>query len=387
MTSFVEFPKKKNNYVNLMLLSEIIIERIKKEGPISFRDFMEMALYYPELGYYNSMKDKIGANGDFYTSASLSSAFGAMIGRQIEEMWQILDKNSFKIVEYGAGTGLLCHDILDYLKNTPPLYESLNYCIIEKSASMRAIQKTHLLEKVSWHSSINDFPEIEGCVLSNELIDNFSVHQVIMEDQLMEIFVDYQDGFVEVLKPANEELTDYFTTLDVQLPKGFRTEVNLEALSWIKEVSKSLRKGYVITIDYGTLSSDLYKNNRSCGTLLCYHKHQKNDNPYQFIGEQDITTHTNFSALSHWGKQSGMECCGIVDQASFLLGLGIKEYQDAALKNSQCNLQMAIKESMMNYRLLVDMGMKFKVLIQQKDAPKHPLSGLRFLNSQETVLA
>ena len=368
-----------------MLLSEIILKRIKKEGPISFRDFMEMALYYPELGYYNSMQDKIGANGDFYTSANLSNAFGAMIGRQIEEMWQILEKKPFKIVEYGAGTGLLCHDILVYLKNNTTLYEDLNYCIIEKSASMREIQKKHLLEKVSWYATIQEIPEIDGCILSNELIDNFSVHQVIMEDQLMEFFVDYQDGFVEVLKPAKEELIDYFDTLDVHLPKGFRTEINLEAQSWIKEVAQSLRKGYVITIDYGSVSSELYKNHRSCGTLLCYHKHQKNDNPYQFIGEQDITTHTNFSALSHWGVQSGMEYCGIVDQASFLLGLGIKEYQDAALKNCECNLQMAIQESMMNYRLLVDMGMKFKVLIQQKDVPKHPLSGLKFLNTQETV--
>ena len=68
------------------------MERIKKEGPISFREFMEMALYYPELGYYNSIQNKIGANGDFYTSANLTAAFGAMIARQIEEMWQNLEK-------------------------------------------------------------------------------------------------------------------------------------------------------------------------------------------------------------------------------------------------------------------------------------------------------
>lgn len=370
-----------------MQLSEIIIERIKKEGPVSFRDFMEMALYYPELGYYNSIQNKIGADGDFYTSANLSPAFGAMIGRQIEEMWQILEKKTFKIVEYGAGTGLLCHDILDYLKSNNALYENLNYCIIEKCASMRKIQKTHLLEKVSWYSAIQEIPEIDGCILSNELIDNFSVHQVIMQDQLMEIWIDYQDGFVEILKPANEELIDYFDTLNVHLPKGFQTEVNLEALSWIKEVAQSLRKGYIITIDYGAESSELYKNHRSCGTLLCYHKHQKNDNPYQYIGEQDITTHTNFSALSHWGLQSGMECCGIVDQASFLLGLGIKEYQDAVLKNNPGNLQMAMQQSMMNFRLLVDMGMKFKVLIQRKGIPKHSLSGLKFSPSLKNVYA
>lgn len=368
-----------------MLLSEIIIERIKKEGPLSFRDFMEMALYYPELGYYNSAQNKIGADGDFYTSANLTAAFGAMIGRQIEEMWQNLEKKPFKIVEYGAGTGLLCHDILDYLKNNISLYDSLTYCIIEKSSSMREIQKKHLHEKVSWYNSIQEIPEINGCILSNELIDNFSVHQVIMEDQLKEVFVDYKEDFIEILKPAKQELTDYLTALNVQLPEGFRTEINLEAVSWIKDVSQSLQKGYTITIDYGSLSTELYNNRRSCGTLLCYYKHQKNDNPYQFIGQQDITTHINFSAISHWGSLYGMDCCGIVDQAQFLLALGIKEYQNSALNNNPNNLALAMQESLINYRLLIDMGMKFKVLIQQKEVSQYPLSGLKFLNSSRAL--
>lgn len=369
-----------------MLLSEIIIERIKKEGPLSFRDFMEMALYYPELGYYNSAQNKIGADGDFYTSANLTAAFGAMIGRQMEEMWQILEKKPFKIVEFGAGTGLLCHDILDYLKNNISLYDSLTYCIIEKSSSMREIQQKHLHEKVSWYNSIQEIPEINGCVLSNELIDNFSVHQVIMEGhQLKEVFVDYYEDFIEILRPAKKELTDYLIELNVQLPKGFRTEINLEAVSWMKDISQSLHKGYIITIDYGSLSTELYNNRRSCGTLLCYYQHQKNDNPYQFIGQQDITTHINFSALSHWGSQYGMDCCGIVDQAQFLLALGIKEYQNSTLNNNPNNLALVMQESMINYRLLIDMGMKFKVLIQQKGVPEYPLSGLKFLNSPKAL--
>lgn len=364
-----------------MLLSEIIIERIKKEGPLSFRDFMEMALYYPEMGYYNSAQNKIGTDGDFYTSPCLSADFGAMIGRQMEEMWQILGKNPFTIVEYGAGTGLLCHDILDYLKNNTSLYKNLTYSIIERSTSMQAIEKKHLHEKVTWYNSTQELPKINGCILSNELVDNFSVHQVIMQDQLMEVFVDYNSDFIEVLKPAQKELTNYFETLGIQLAKGFRTEINLEALSWIKEVAQNLHKGYMITIDYGSESAELYSPRRSCGTLLCYNKHHKNDNPYQYIGEQDITSHANFSALSHWGLQYGMDYCGMVNQANFLMGLGIKEYQNSSLLKNKDNLQLAGHEALMNYRLLFDMGMKFKVLIQRKGIPEYPLSGLKFSNS------
>src|ERR1700709_1829413 len=105
-----------------MELSEIIMQRIGREGPVSFHDFMDMALYYPELGYYNRPDDQIGEKGDFYTSSSLTSVFGAMIGKQLEEMWHLTGEGDFTIVEYGAGTGLLCRDILDYLKNNQPLY-------------------------------------------------------------------------------------------------------------------------------------------------------------------------------------------------------------------------------------------------------------------------
>jgi SAM-dependent MidA family methyltransferase len=370
-----------------MLLSEIIIERIKKEGPLSFRDFMEMALYYPELGYYNSAQNKIGANGDFYTSANLSASFGAMIGRQIEEMWQILDKKPFKIVEYGAGTGLLCHDILDYLKNNAPLYDNLSYCIIEKSTSMEEIEKKYLGDKVSWYNSIKDIPDLTGCVLSNELVDNFAVHQVVMNTDLQEIFVDYKNGFEEVLQPARKELKDYFKNLKVVLPMGFRTEINLEAVAWIKEVSQFLKKGFIITIDYGSLSQDLYDIRRSCGTLLCFNKHQKNDNPYQFIGTQDITSHTNFSALCVWGMEHGIDYCGIIDQASFLKALGIKEYYNKSILNSSNKSQSKIHESYINYGLLMNMSTKFNVLIQQKEAPKKSLSGLKFMNPSRTYLA
>jgi SAM-dependent MidA family methyltransferase len=338
---------------------------------------MEMALYYPGLGYYTSSENKIGADGDFYTSANLSDAFGAMIARQIEEIWQNLDLKPIKIVEYGAGTGLLCRDILDYFKNNHiSLYDSLSYCIIEKSPYMQERQKMLLKDKVEWYASIKEIPEINGCIISNELVDNFSVHQVVMEEELMEVFVDYSGGFIEVLKPANKELVDYFNELHVDLPKGFRTEVNLEARSWIQEIAQSLNKGYVITIDYGDVSTELYGKHRSSGTLLCYNKHHKNDNPYQFIGEQDITSHVNFSALINWGNRNGLNCVGLTNQASFLLSLGLKEYQDKRLLNRVDDASVAIQESIINFRLLMDMGLKFKVLIQAKNVSKYPLSGL-----------
>src|SRR4051812_47267210 len=172
-----------------MQLSNIIINRIQDEGPLSFRDFMEMALYYPEMGYYTSAQNKIGTTGDYFTSSTLSSVFGAMIGRQIEEMWRKSGGNEFTVVEYGAGTGSLCNDILEYLRNNSELYNKLKYSIIEKSPAMRQAERRNLAghKNVSWHDSIKELPQLTGCILSNELVDNFSVHQVTMQDELMEI--------------------------------------------------------------------------------------------------------------------------------------------------------------------------------------------------------
>ena len=359
-----------------MSLAEIIQTKIKSQGPISFHDFMEMSLYYPDMGYYTSSKEKIGTEGDFYTSSSVSAAFGAMLGRQLVEMWQILGKNDFTILEYGAGTGWLCHDILDYIKFAhPEFYDKLSYCIIEKSPVMRAKEKTHLCEKVSWHDSYTDIQGLNGCIISNELVDNFAVHQVVMQKELMEVFVDHRGCFTEQLQPATAELREYLKELQVDLPVGFRTEINIEATEWIQNIAKALKQGFIITIDYGFPSFELYQDHRRSGTLLCYNKHGVNDNPYINIGEQDITSHVNFSALYYWGLKHGLERCGFTDQGHFLLSLGFEDYIKQALTTEKNESLKFRKLEFLTYTMLYDMGQKFKVLIQQKGIPKQKLSG------------
>ena len=365
-------------------LSEIIQDKIVAEGPLSFHDFMEMALYYPGLGYYTSAPDKIGKQGDYYTIPYFTNLYGKLVAKQLEEMWVLLDKKDFTIVEYGAGMGSLCCDILSQLKNNPGFYKKLKYCIIEKSKPMRqkelrTLNDSHVsFEKVSWYDSIGQMPPFTGCILANEVVDNFAVHKVVMsENGLMEVFVDYNDGFTEVLKPAQENLKNYFKQLKVELPVGFSTEVNLEAIDWIKNISSSLQKGFVLILDYGYPSSELYQSNHRLGTILCYNKHMVNDLPYSNIGQQDITAHVNFSALDLWGRKNGLINCGFTNQSQFLLGLGLTEYLrkiEEAEKNSY-----KIKEKLVFlHTLLMSMGKKIKVLIQQKGLQYPVLSGLKF---------
>ncbi|MEO6894660.1 MAG: SAM-dependent methyltransferase [Ginsengibacter sp.] len=358
-----------------MELSKILQTKIETTGPISFHDFMEMALYYPSMGYYNSDRNKIGKEGDYYTSPVLSSLFGELIGKQMEEMWILLDKKPFIIVEYGAGTGALCSDILRYLQNNSSLYEELKYCIIEKGEAMQKRQQNLLSNKVSWHSSIKEIAPFSGCVLSNELLDNFAVHRVKMEKELMEVFVDYNNGFQEILKPANDELNDYLREQDIELPASYSTEINLQAIEWIEEIALSLEKGFVLTIDYGYSAEEFYSPKRNSGTLICYKDHQVNASPYSDIGGQDITAHVNFSALNHWAEKYGLQCSGFTSQSNFLRSLGLMNYlRNLEMRDPENNRDLILQIQ----KLLLDMGTKFKVLIQQKNVKGSSLSGIQF---------
>jgi SAM-dependent MidA family methyltransferase len=373
----IEYPElyKKDH----MPVSELIIEKIRNEGPVTFRDFMEMALYYPGLGYYTSAGDRIGRSGDFYTSPYLSTLFGEMIAGQMEEMWQLLDRQPFTIVEQGAGTGLLCRDILRRLQANKEMYDDLNYVIIERNNTLRQRETNTLPSKVIFCDTIRDLPPINGCIFSNELIDNFSVHGVVMQEELMEVFVDYKEGrFVETLRPAAEALKAYLKELEVNLPPGFRTEINLQAMEWIKDISQILKKGFVMTIDYGHPSSDLYSQSRKTGTLVCYHRHRVNPSPYEHVGEQDITTHVNFSALNHWGRNHGLECCGYTNQTFFLQGLGLARHLRKMEEAGRSGSAEENEKFLLIRTLLMEMGNKFKVLIQRKGIHPAFLSGLQF---------
>jgi len=351
-------------------LEQVIINKISKEGMISCRDFMQMALYHPALGYY-TLYDRTGITGDYYTSPEVSNLFGYALGKQVEEMYGLLQCDSFAIVEYGAGQGALCRDILHYLENNTGIYNNVQYYIIEKNYSRR--QQFH--EKVIYVENIHEINGFCGCVVSNELIDNFPVHVVEMKKELMEVFVQYNNGFSEVLMPASQSIKDYLQQHNITLPEDYRTEINLDARDWIREIAASMQKGFVITIDYGYTAEELYSAQRSTGTLTCYHSHTKNYAPYSRIGMQDITAHVNFSALYVWGKAYGLDCTGFCNQYYFLHALGITGIlQKMQMNNMHKSRSLLFQAN----QLLYEMGNKFKVLIMHKGTNAAGVTGMMF---------
>ncbi|MBF0473956.1 MAG: SAM-dependent methyltransferase, partial [Nitrospirae bacterium] len=264
------------------MLSKILKETILKNGAISFRDFMASALYHPEYGYYTSGIAEIGHKGDFYTSPSLHPIFGVVIAKQIEQMWEVMEMPKiFDIVEFGSGVGYLANDILNSISGQ--FRDSLRYNVIEVNPKSIQTLSRNLSSKIRIIKDISELNNIEGCILSNELIDAQPVQIVEMVNgSLREIYLDSE--LKEVYRDCSSEIIEYIKEFAPDLPDNYRTEVNLELRRWINDVYRVLSKGFVLTIDYGYTAREYYDVERGRGTLVCYHKHSVNENPYINIG-------------------------------------------------------------------------------------------------------
>ncbi len=370
-------------------LISLIKKRIQNEGAISFRDFMDMALYYPELGYYTSKKDKIGGLGDFFTSSELDEVFGNLLAKQFAEIFYKLNEKNFSIIEIGAGKGYLAFDILSFLKNEfNDVFKNIEYIIIEKSPYHIEFQKEILKDfpNVKWVQNITDFENesITGIIFSNELFDSFPVHMIRKKNgNIYEIFIklDENDNVVEIEKNPSKEIIEYISELHIDIPEGMTTEINLDAKEYIQEIGKKLKKGYVITIDYGYPSKELYKPYRMRGTLLCYYRHKYSENYYENVGLQDITSHVNFSALKFYGEKVGLKTLGFTDQAHFLTSLGLMDI----ISKLQEKDDFSSFERLNRLKTLVlpkGMGEKFKVLVQYKNVKNPDIKGLELLPYQ-----
>ncbi len=196
-----------------------------------------------------------------------------------------------------------------------------------------------------------------------------------MQDQLMEVFVGFENGFKEILLPAGQELVVYFKSQNIELPNGYRTEVNMEAKSWLQSNAAYLQSGFQITIDYGFRAHEYYKPDRSKGTLACYFQHKVFENFYSQAGQQDITAHVNFSSLAGWGKEFGFKVNGYTNQNYFLRSLGVANYlRELEQGSSEENKALLFQVN----KLIFEMGSAFKVLIQQKNVEARQLIGMQF---------
>lgn len=353
-------------------LHTFILEQIRKhdDAGLSFADFMQHCLYHPSYGYYMQQRERIGKKGDFYTSSSVHKVFGALLARQLAQMFKLLDTPTFTVVEQGAGEGHLALDVLDELKmREPVLYAALDYCIVEIGPDNRKRQAHILAEHpcVRW-MKLEQLESVHGCFISNELVDAFPVHLVEKHaNKLYEVrVVEDAGGFAEKLIPASAVLRQHFKNLGVEPVEGNRAELCPSAALWMEQVAEILERGFIITVDYGYPAEELYAPFRRAGTLMCYAQHTANDNPYQHVGQQDITAHVDFTLLEQTGARAGLTRLYFAEQYRFLMGLGfVEELIRLQAQTSNPEEAMALRMTLKNL-IVPDSGMgdTFKVLIQ-----------------------
>lgn len=305
-------------------LANRIGERIRTGGPIPFACFMEMALYYPGLGYYASGRRRTGATGDYYTSPQAHPVFGALLALQLERLWQLLGRPPlFHVVEAGAGDGRLARDITDYSRHLEPGFcQALCYVMVDIPVAGEACEPP--LRAVA--SRGLPFRGLVGCILSNELLDAFPVHRLSVQGSaLQEVYVDLEDGaFVEAwgeLSPPVRELVEMADSL----PEGWCLEVRPSAWDWMGQAARALESGFVMTIDYG------YTEAPHRSTLASYQRHALT-NPYGEVGQQDLTAHVDLGAAMEAGRRVRLEPLALASQRRFLLDLGLGAFREAAAR-------------------------------------------------------
>ncbi|HMJ85572.1 MAG TPA: SAM-dependent methyltransferase [Vicinamibacterales bacterium] len=345
---------------------------------------MELALYDPAVGYYARAAQRSGRAGDFFTSVDVGPLFGELLATQIAEMATILQStaepakhgekeftsansapsavSAFDLVEAGAGNGRLSADILRAVRDRhPDLYPHVRLHLVEASAAARDAQLATLGDVRDRLSSAGGLlPEsYEGVLVANELLDAFPVHQVVMrENGLKEVYVadapealrraspELADMAVERRReraalhtiegpPSTPALQEYIDRLGITLEPGWRVEINLRAVDWIRDAAQRLARGFIILIDYGHEARDLYSASHAQGTLTTFSGHRtdvaQGAAPWLVHpGEQDITAHVDFTSVRDAAEAAGLTTIAFLDQTYFVLGL-VSAWNGAAL--------------------------------------------------------
>jgi SAM-dependent MidA family methyltransferase len=305
-----------------------IIRREAGDGALRFDRFMQLALYAPGCGYYETEKNNIGRGGDFYTSVSTGGLFGELLAFQFAAWLAESQASNFKpqIAEAGAHDGKLARDILNWLQsNRPQLFGQTEYCIIEPSARRQEWQRETLKPfspRVRWFTQFNDsIQKFNGVIFANELLDAMPVRRHGWDARNKKWFdwgvaVD-GEKFVWAKIPGSEFRVPN-SGLEPVLPDNYTVETSPAAGNWWREAARILGRGKLLTIDYGLTADELFSPARTNGTLRAYFRHHVADDILANVGEQDLTAHVNFSAIQKAGEEAGLKTEMFCTQTKFL---------------------------------------------------------------------
>lgn len=360
MTLPLPSPAAQQSSANLQTL---LAEEIRKHGNwIPFSRFMELVLYAPQYGYYTGGSHKIGNDGDFITSPTLTPLFARTLARQLQEL---LPQTAGNIYEFGAGTGQLAADLLNNLS------DGINrYYIIEISPELAARQKD-LIQTLAPQAAqkivhLSALPEtFDGIIIGNEVLDAMPV-EIIRKDEggsfeHVGVCLD-NDRFTYSARPLHDlQLSALASLYFPKISSPYTSELHPQQYAFIRTLASRLEHGCMIFIDYGFDAAQYYHPQRNQGTLIGHYRHHVIHNPFDFIGLADLTAHVNFTDIAQAGTDAGLDLIGYLPQSHFLLNLGITEL---LAQTGQTDSAAYIREAAAVQKLIDqhEMGELFKVI-------------------------
>lgn len=338
-------------------LVERLRDRIRREGPISFADFMEAALYDPDSGYY-ARGAPIGEGGDFVTSPSVSPVFAATIARRFAKDARKLE-GDLDFVEIGAGEGRFLADFAESLaREHPAVAARTRLTAVERSAAAR--EKLAKLP-LAIRTGAGDLPErsIAGWIFVNELYDALPVARVRgRAEGLEELRVGVEeDRFVWTCAAAPAAWRDRLARSGVSLAAGQIGEIRPGAAALHRQLARALSRGRLVVFDYGHRAPTLYHPlARPGGTLAVHRGGRRGGDPLERPGEQDLTAHVDWDELITAGEDEGLESEGPIRQGRFLAESGIFDFAESEADKWRA------------YRLVdpAGMGDEISVLVQSR---------------------
>lgn len=375
-------------------LASIVAAEVAAAGPMTFARFMALALGHPEHGYYSREQFVWGAAGDFETSPEVHPIFGYLWARQVLECWERLGRPTlFYLVEVGAGSGAFSAAMLTWLRDRAPecaaavrpvLLDGSPHRLADQrrtlaSAGLEGLEAKHLLLD-DWLAE----PEpVHGVVISNEFFDALPVHLVEARDgALHEWYVTVEAGGALALTigaASTPDLEATFARIGLEPGDGARAEVSLAAPELMRRIASRVRRGYLLTIDYGYEASALYASWRRMGTLMAFRGHSPQPDPLALPGLTDLTAHVDFTSLAWAASSAGFEAAPLTSQAEALVALGMGEAFEAARQRAATDFAAFATARRAMETLLDPAGLgRIRVLAMAKDAP---LEGLRCLEA------
>ena len=293
---------------------------------------MQIALYYPQLGYYSSTKDKISSSGDFITATSQTSIFASTFARQFSTILSRLPTNAC-IIEFGAGTGKFAVDCMVELNRCGTIPKK--YVIVELSSDLKSRQQEYVKNNIpdmynnfEWLSELPK-SKVNAIVLANEVLDAMPADIFKSKSgELVQQGVEYLNGgYGFVNMSANDDrfnsAAKAIIDSGISFEDSYTSELNTWIHPWVKSLKDCLNSGVVFLCDYGYNRSAYYSADRSMGTLACYKNHKVSFDPFISVGEQDITAHVDFTTVAESIVACRFELDGYMTQANFLNRAGV----------------------------------------------------------------